>query len=232
MYFSARSLARHRHMHRPLPHAVPGPVLAVVQQTLGRHAANQKSFDWQNDTLGLGRVFEDIARQMDCMFARAAIGDGAQLVVGLSDVSWRGRVLIAVYDVADLKSLMNASIAISADFTCSLARNRSNRDVQSGRAANLGYISAVWSELARKSMRKADTRHQLAPDFIVGEILATNSATYQSIREIAANGPAPALMIALNSTGTARARLKCRLGAFAVEVPEWARPSGSVAGHA
>ena len=214
-----------RQRGRVTPRSIAGPCLTAVRTAYSAY---------ENRRLVLAPVFDRVGEQLDAALADRRLEllgiDGERtIVVAISDAvgpsfvvltSYRGQeVPIAMADA--LKALDSCAAAFcSSDFALSLAKT-------------IGAYWVTWSDNVRQKMQRgAQPVRCKATDICVGSLLATSPDLREQIDHIAAHGDTPVITVALNSAGTNRERLKCKLLVLVFALPAWARSSGVVAGSA
>jgi hypothetical protein len=180
----------------------------------------------------LAPVFERIGEHLDAALAQPGLdhfftGRKRRIAIAISDVKWRGTVVLTGYDEDDVRrislSANGALKASAADFEVGCVVMPTDF---------IGLVWAAWSRRTRKDIRAGTIALPNAPDAIVGALFLSSADLRNRLDEIAIGGATPVLAIALDTTGTTRRRLKCRLRAIAFPLPEWAPVSGPVAGNA
>jgi hypothetical protein len=181
----------------------------------------------------LASVFERIGGHLDAAACRPDLNrvfapGTKQIVVGISDVTWRNTVVLAVYTEHDIRPVsLGADAALNA-----VAASCREAGADPAPADLIGFAWAAWSRDARKNLRTGRAFWNSAPDLPVGGIFLLFEGQRNRLDEAARSGAVPVLAIALNTTGTTRQRLKCQLRAAAFPLPNWACATGAVAGSA
>lgn len=212
------------HVSRGAPGLIAGPCLSALREC----------YDVSVDPKStLAPVFERIGGHLDAAVCRPDLShlfDAGvkQLVVGISDTTWRGTVVLAVYTEHDIRP-----VSLAADDALNAVAAECRK---AGAAPTLsdviGFAWAAWSRGAQKNLRSGRPFWNSAPNPPVGTLFLHYEHLRNRLDEAARSGSIPVLAIALNTTGTTRQRLKCRLRAAAFPLPSWACASGAVSGSA
>jgi len=171
---------------------------------------------------GLAPVFERIGQHLDTTVSQPG-HDGffsvnrQRVLVVVSDVRWGSLVLLTEVRADEIgRGLAAHAMPVTG-------KQRSD-------AVCHGW--ADWSRHARKSFRRGTPAWNELATVSVGGLLFICPDARSRLAAVAISGETPVLAIAFDSTGTTRKRLKCSVRAIVFPLPNWARASGAVAGHA
>ncbi|MFZ2160461.1 MAG: hypothetical protein WAV72_30675 [Bradyrhizobium sp.] len=178
-------------------------------------------------------VFDRIGQQLDAAICQPGMdqfftAETRQIVVAISDARWRNAVLFTAYSEHDVRPVsLSAHAALKASIADCKDAGHIVRPTDF-----IGPAWADWSRRVRKNIRTGATVWSSAPDLPVGTLFLCFATLRAQLDEIAVGGGTPVLAIALDSTGSTRRRLRCKLGAVVFPLPAWACASGAVAGNA
>ena len=144
-----------------------------------------------------GVVLREIADCIDVAADCSAPVPG-RLIVWISDTRWGSGALVAFYRPYDP--------SILAQFREQYSRR--------GRFS-LPYIAALWSQRARRA------RPMPSADLILAEVLATRPCFADTIKQAQEQGDEAVLLIALNTAGSPRMRLRSHPVARTVAITRW-----------
>ncbi|MBR1124516.1 hypothetical protein JQ628_23520 [Bradyrhizobium lablabi] len=167
-------------------------------------------------------VFEKIGRHIDATMAQPRYDklfavDRERVVIAVGDTQWGDRVLLTELRVDEIAQAL---------VVCALPVT----EKQLSEAVCHGW--AEWSRRARKSFRRGVPAWNNQATASVGGILFLCPEFRAKLAQLAVSGEVPVIAIAIDSAGTTRKRLKCRVRAAVFPWPAWARASGHVAGCA
>jgi hypothetical protein len=212
------------HISRHVPSSIAGPGLSALRECYDVSA---------DPEVTLAPVFERIGGHLDAAVSRPDLNrvfapGVKQIVVGISDATWRSTVVLAVYTEHDIRPVsLGADAALNA-----VAATCREAGAEHGPSDLIGFAWAAWSRGARKNLRSGRAFWNSAPDLPVGGLFLHFEGLRNRLDEAARSGAIPVLAIALNTAGTTRQRLKCQLRAAAFPLPNWACAAGAVAGSA
>jgi hypothetical protein len=171
---------------------------------------------------GFAPVFDRIGQHLDTTVAHPShdglfAADRKRVIVVVSDLLWGDSVLLTEVRGDEIARALKAH---ALPFT----------GKQLSDAVCLGW--ANWSRHARMSFRRGVPAWSDTATASVGGLLFIRPDARIKLADVTAGGETPVLAVALNSVGTTRKRLKCSVRAVVFPLPNWARASGAVAGHA
>lgn len=194
-----------------------GPALAAVRESYLQNA----------ELASMGTVFDLIGHGLDYVISEGRLdglkeGDG-YVTVAVADIAWRNRIWLCRYSVEELAVAVAVAIA---ELSTQVAAGVNVAQLVNG-------VFADWSLRASASIRR-DRLPDADKEPLIGfaSLLACRPDRLDYISRTADSEGAPVLIAALNSAGSARKRLRFRIGWALISIPDWALPTGRAAGSA